>query len=109
MRTCLHSIPSGIEQHGAEWPEEWPKRLESYPDWMNNKEKLVADTDHWKAIVNKSYLTGMGIDWSSIRNVMDMKAVYGGYASKTTLFCTQLKVFDPVNNMDKLVASYSYI
>ncbi|KAK4276588.1 hypothetical protein QN277_014718 [Acacia crassicarpa] len=81
MKSCLHSVPSGIEQHGAEWPEEWPKRIESYPDWMNNKEKLVADTNHWKAVVNKSYLNGMGIDWSSIRNVMDMKAVYGGFAA----------------------------
>lgn len=48
---------------------------------MNNKEKLVADTNHWKAIVEKSYLTGMGIDWSNIRNIMDMKAINGGYAN----------------------------
>ncbi|RDX95102.1 S-adenosyl-L-methionine-dependent tRNA 4-demethylwyosine synthase, partial [Mucuna pruriens] len=78
--TCLHSIPSGIEQHGAEWPEEWPKRLESYPDWVNNKEKVVADTNHWNAVVNKSYLNGLGINWTSIRNVMDMKSIYGGLA-----------------------------
>ncbi|XP_061358113.1 probable methyltransferase PMT28 [Gastrolobium bilobum] len=81
MKNCLHPIPSGIEQHGAEWPEEWPKRLESYPDWVNNKEKLVADTNHWNDIVNKSYLNGMGINWTSIRNVMDMKAIYGGLAA----------------------------
>ena len=84
IRTCLHSIPSAIEQHGTEWPEEWPKRLETYPEWMNDKEKLIADTSHWKAIVDKSYLTGIGIDWSNIRNVMDMKAIYGGYATKRT-------------------------
>ncbi|KAJ4836614.1 hypothetical protein Tsubulata_027536 [Turnera subulata] len=81
MKLCLHSIPSSIEQHGAEWPEEWPKRLETYPDWMNGKEKLVADTNHWRAIVDKSYLTGIGIDWSRIRNVMDMKAINGGFAA----------------------------
>ncbi|XP_027330888.1 probable methyltransferase PMT28 [Abrus precatorius] len=81
MKTCLHAIPSGIEQHGAEWPEEWPKRLECYSDWMNNREKLVADTNHWNSIVNKSYLNGMGINWTSIRNVMDMKAIYGGFAA----------------------------
>ncbi|CAK7349294.1 unnamed protein product [Dovyalis caffra] len=81
MKTCLHSIPSSIEQHGAEWPEEWPKRLETYPDWMNNKEKLIADTSNWKAIVEKSYLTGMGIDWSNVRNIMDMKAINGGFAA----------------------------
>ncbi|TKY57718.1 methyltransferase PMT28 [Spatholobus suberectus] len=80
-KTCLHTIPSGIEQHGAEWPEEWPKRLESYPDWVNNKEKVVADTNHWNAIVNKSYLNGLGINWTSIRNIMDMKSIYGGLAA----------------------------
>ena len=82
MKTCLHTIPIGIELHGAEWPEEWPKRLESYPDWVNNKEKVVADTNHWNAVANKSYLNGLGINWTSIRNVMDMKSVYGGYARK---------------------------
>lgn len=81
MKTCLPTIPSGIEQHGAEWPEEWPKRLESYPDWVNNKEKVVADTNHWNSIVNKSYLNGLGINWTSIRNVMDMKSIYGGLAA----------------------------
>lgn len=78
----MDTIPSSIEQHGAEWPVEWPKRLETYPEWLNDKEKLIADTNHWKAIVDKSYLTGIGIDWSNIRNVLDMKAIYGGYATK---------------------------
>ncbi|GAV58866.1 Methyltransf_29 domain-containing protein [Cephalotus follicularis] len=81
MKTCLHTIPSAIEQRGTEWPEEWPKRLETYPDWLNDKEKLVAETNHWKAIVNKSYVPGMGIDWSNVRNVMDMKAIHGGFAA----------------------------
>lgn len=80
LRTCLHTIPTAIEQRGTEWPEEWPKRLENFPEWLSNdKEKLIADTNHWKAIVEKSYLTGIGIDWSNVRNVMDMKAIYGGY------------------------------
>ncbi|KAF3446312.1 hypothetical protein FNV43_RR11491 [Rhamnella rubrinervis] len=84
MKTCLHTIPSAIEQHGTEWPEEWPKRLETYPDWFNDKEKLIADTKHWNSIVDKSYLTGIGIDWTNIRNVMDMKAIYGGFAAVLT-------------------------
>jgi len=76
----LHPVPTAIEQHGTERPAEWPERLESYPDWLSDKEKVRADTEHWKAIVEKSYLTGIGIDWTNIRNVMDMKAIYGGYA-----------------------------
>ncbi|CAM8975850.1 unnamed protein product [Rhodiola kirilowii] len=81
MKTCLHNIPSAIEERGTEWPEEWPKRLETFPDWVNNKDKLIADTNHWKAIVNNSYLTGVGINWTSIHNVMDMKAIFGGFAA----------------------------
>ncbi|KAK4429252.1 putative methyltransferase PMT28 [Sesamum alatum] len=81
LKTCLHAIPEAIEQRGTEWPAEWPKRLHTFPDWMNNREKLIADTKHWKAIVNNSYLIGMGIDWSTIRNVMDMKAISGGFAA----------------------------
>ncbi|KAH0684095.1 hypothetical protein KY290_022748 [Solanum tuberosum] len=81
IKSCLHTIPECIEQRGTEWPEEWPKRLESYPDWMNNREQLIADSEHWKAIVDNSYLVGLGIDWSNIRNVMDIKAINGGFAA----------------------------
>ncbi|KAJ8540993.1 hypothetical protein K7X08_001809 [Anisodus acutangulus] len=81
IKSCLHTLPASIEQRGTEWPEEWPKRLETFPDWMNNREKLIADSEHWKAIVNNSYLVGLGIDWSNIRNVMDMKAINGGFAA----------------------------
>lgn len=81
LKTCLHAIPEAIEQRGTEWPEGWPKRLNTFPDWMNNREGLTADSEHWKAVVNRSYLTGLGVDWSSIRNVMDMKAINGGFAA----------------------------
>ncbi|PHT84816.1 putative methyltransferase PMT28 [Capsicum annuum] len=81
IKSCLYTIPESIEQRGTEWPEEWPKRLETFPDWMNNREKLIADSEHWKAIVDNSYLVGLGIDWSKIRNVMDMKAINGGFAA----------------------------
>ncbi|KAG8377787.1 hypothetical protein BUALT_Bualt08G0070000 [Buddleja alternifolia] len=81
MKTCLHTIPEAIEQRGNEWPAEWPKRLHTFPEWMNNRETLIADSKHWKAIVNNSYSIGMGIDWSTIHNVMDMKAISGGFAA----------------------------
>ncbi|KAL6317943.1 hypothetical protein AAG906_030989 [Vitis piasezkii] len=81
MKTCLHTIPAAIEERGTEWPEEWPKRLDTFPDWLENRDKLIADTEHWKAIVSKSYLTGMGIDWSNVHNILDMKSIYGGFAA----------------------------
>ncbi|XP_047322435.1 probable methyltransferase PMT28 [Impatiens glandulifera] len=81
LQNCLHVLPSAIEERGTEWPEEWPKRLETFPEWTNNKDKLIADSEHWKAIVNNSYITGLGIDWLKVRNVMDMKAINGGFAA----------------------------
>lgn len=81
LKNCLHKIPEGIEERGTEWPAEWPLRLHTFPEWINNREKLVADSEHWKAVVTKSYLLGMGIDWHTIRNVMDMKAINGGFAA----------------------------
>ncbi|KAL3514639.1 hypothetical protein ACH5RR_027356 [Cinchona calisaya] len=106
IKTCLHTIPSSIEERGTEWPEEWPKRLETFPDWMNNREKLVGESEHWKAIVNNSYLTGMGIDWSSIRNVMDMKAINGGFAAALSQQKAWVMNVVPVHAPDTLPIIY---
>ncbi|ONK64918.1 uncharacterized protein A4U43_C07F31460 [Asparagus officinalis] len=85
IKTCLHKVPSAIEQRGTDWPEEWPKRLETFPEWLgDSQDKLHADDQHWKAIFNRSYFGGLGIDWLNIRNVMDMKAIYGGFAAALT-------------------------
>ncbi|KAJ1293390.1 hypothetical protein BS78_01G064200 [Paspalum vaginatum] len=82
IKHCLHKAPVGIEERGSDWPEEWPKRLESFPEWLGDLQtRVAADHNHWKAVVEKSYLDGLGIDWSNIRNVMDMRAVYGGFAA----------------------------
>lgn len=82
VKPCLHKVPVAIEERGSDWPEEWPKRLETFPEWLgDSRAKLTADDEHWKAIIDKSYLNGMGIDWTKVRNVMDMKAIYGGFAA----------------------------
>ncbi|CAN1835776.1 Probable methyltransferase PMT28 [Linum perenne] len=106
MKICLHPIPSSIEQRGTEWPVDWPKRLETYPEWMSNKERLVADSSHWKSIVDKSYLAGIGIDWSSIRNVMDMKAIHGGYSLSQTQKNLWVMNVVPVHAPDTLPIVY---
>ncbi|KAJ4965725.1 hypothetical protein NE237_017574 [Protea cynaroides] len=106
MKTCLHTIPAAIEQRGTEWPDEWPKRLETFPDWLSDREKVVAETEHWKAIVNKSYLNGMGIDWSSVRNVMDMKSIYGGFAAALSPQKVWVMNVVPVNAPDTLAIIY---
>lgn len=84
----MHRVPVDPSERGAQWPKEWPQRLQAAPYWLNSSqigvygrpapEDFVKDYDHWKLIVKKSYLAGFGIDWSRVRNAMDMRAVYGG-------------------------------
>ncbi|KAK9164140.1 hypothetical protein Syun_005042 [Stephania yunnanensis] len=81
MKTCLHAVPAVTGQRGTKWPKEWPMRLETFPEWFGNKEILVADSMHWKTVVEKSYLTEMGINWLYVHNVMDLSATYGGFAA----------------------------
>ncbi|KAL9233343.1 hypothetical protein vseg_008360 [Gypsophila vaccaria] len=91
LQSCLHKIPEGKLERGAQWPEQWPDRVQKVPYWLTSSqvgvygkpapEDFTADYQHWKRVVTQSYLNGMGISWSNIRNVMDMRAVYGGFAA----------------------------
>ncbi|CAA7396772.1 unnamed protein product [Spirodela intermedia] len=91
LQACMHRVPADPVLRGSRWPQQWPKRLTAVPYWLNSSqigvygkpapEDLASDTEHWKNVVDKSYLNGMGIDWSSVRNVMDMRSVYGGFAA----------------------------
>lgn len=87
LQTCIHKVPTNASERGSHWPEPWPVRLETPPYWLKSKigvygkasaDDFMADYKHWKEIVYRSYLSGVGIDWSSVRNIMDMRAVYGG-------------------------------
>ncbi|CAI0555302.1 unnamed protein product, partial [Linum tenue] len=88
LQTCMHKVPIDSLQRGSRWPEQWPARLDKTPYWMLGSEMgvygkpqpedFVADYEHWKRVVSKSYINGMGINWATVRNVMDMRAIYGG-------------------------------
>ncbi|XXG40176.1 hypothetical protein AAC387_Pa01g0959 [Persea americana] len=91
LQSCMHRVPVASSVRGSQWPKDWPLRLQVPPYWLNNTQvgvygkpapsDFVADYRHWKRIVSKSYLSGLGISWSNVRNVMDMRAVYGGFAA----------------------------
>ncbi|KAL2342904.1 hypothetical protein Fmac_004189 [Flemingia macrophylla] len=91
LQACMHKVPVNSTERGSQWPEKWPARLTNTPYWLINSqvgvygkpapEDFSADSEHWKRIVSKSYLSGMGINWSNVRNVMDMRTVYGGFAA----------------------------
>ncbi|KAH7447690.1 hypothetical protein KP509_01G117100 [Ceratopteris richardii] len=89
LSACIHRIPDEDER-GSKWPQSWPSRLTEAPAWLNNfkgvngktaADDFMADSEKWQKAVEKSYLEGLGIDWKHIRNVMDMRAVYGGFAA----------------------------
>ncbi|CAA7019057.1 unnamed protein product [Microthlaspi erraticum] len=90
LEACMHKVTEDASKRGAAWPNMWPERLETAPEWLDSQEGVygkpapedfAADQDKWKTVVAESYLNGLGIDWSNVRNVMDMRAVYGGFAA----------------------------
>ncbi|PKA61683.1 putative methyltransferase PMT27 [Apostasia shenzhenica] len=91
MKSCMHRMPVDVTERGTKWPMAWPRRVATPPYWLNTSQTglygkpahadFKADYDHWRHIVNKSYLNGLGINWSKVRNVMDMTAIYGGFAA----------------------------
>ncbi|XP_073220762.1 probable methyltransferase PMT27 [Cicer arietinum] len=89
LQACMHKVPVNKAERGARWPEVWPRRLQKAPYWLNNSQvgiygkpasqDFAADTERWKNTVDE--LSNMGISWSNVRNAMDMRAVYGGFAA----------------------------
>ena len=104
MQACMHKLPVDPNVRGSQWPQQWPLRLDNVPYWLNSSqvgvygrpapEDFKADTELWKHIVSKSYMKGLGINWSAVRNVMDMRAVYGGYVKTCiSIFSLLLQFF----------------
>ncbi|XVF15846.1 hypothetical protein REPUB_Repub09cG0191400 [Reevesia pubescens] len=91
LQACMHRVPVNHAERGARWPADWPGRLQKAPYWLNSSQMgiygkpapqdFVKDYEHWTRVVSKLYMSGLGISWSNVRNVMDMRAVYGGFAA----------------------------
>ncbi|XP_052196159.1 probable methyltransferase PMT27 [Diospyros lotus] len=107
LQSCMHRVPEGEAERGSQWPEEWPLRLQTPPYWLNKSqmgiygkpapEDFTADCEHWKKVVSKTYLNGLGISWGNVRNVMDMRAVYGGFATAMREAINKVWVLNVVN------------
>ncbi|XP_021284327.1 probable methyltransferase PMT24 [Herrania umbratica] len=115
LQACMHKVPVDSTERGSLWPARWPKRLEQPPYWLNSQvgvygkaaqEDFTADYNHWKTVVSQSYLNGMGIKWSSVRNVMDMKAVYGGFAAALKDLKVWVMNVVPIDSPDTLPIIY---
>ncbi|CAL4896665.1 unnamed protein product [Urochloa decumbens] len=91
LQPCMHRVPTDPSRRGSQWPAQWPDRLAATPYWLSADKvgvygkpapaDFAADQEHWRKVVQNSYLHGLGIDWKNVRNVMDMRAVYGGFAA----------------------------
>ncbi|KAF9623126.1 hypothetical protein IFM89_037642 [Coptis chinensis] len=91
LQSCMHNVPVDMAERGSQWPEMWPTRVHQPPYWLSNTQKgiygkpapedFIADYEHWRQVVTKTYMSGLQISWSNVRNVMDMRAVYGGFAA----------------------------
>ncbi|KAJ0046946.1 hypothetical protein Pint_06570 [Pistacia integerrima] len=84
LNNCLSRLPVDGKGNLFSWPEPWPQRLRSKSPRLSTKlnaeEIYNEDSTHWSALVSEVYLQGLAINWSSVRNVMDMNASYGGFA-----------------------------
>ncbi|KAI3904716.1 hypothetical protein MKW92_038335 [Papaver armeniacum] len=108
LGSCLPQLP--VVNSGGEykWPSSWPQRLNSRPASLESsaEEIFYEDSKHWSALVSDVYMGGLAINWSSIRNVMDMNAGYGGFAA--ALINQPLWVLNivPIQQPDTLSAIY---
>lgn len=116
LKACIHKVPVGLKERASQWPEEWPQRAEKAPGWLKSSqvgvygkaapEDFADDYQHWKNVVSKSYLKNLGIYWSSVRNVMDMKTVYGGFAAAVKDLNVWVMNVVPINSPDTLPIIY---
>lgn len=116
LQSCMHRIPEGESDRGTQWPEQWSTRLKKPPYWLTSSqvgvygkaapEDFASDYEHWKRVVTQSYLNGLGISWSNIRNVMDMRAIYGGFAAALKDLKIWFMNVVPIDDPDTLPVIY---
>lgn len=80
LDSCLTRLPGDGSGKQYRWPSAWPKRLSDKPTSFSgeSEEMFYEDTQHWSSLVSDVYMEGIGLNWSRVRNVMDMNAGYGG-------------------------------
>lgn len=81
LDSCILQIN---QKQPAEWPTSWPERLEKVHSSLLPEENLITDRKHWKELISNLYMTDLGVNWSSVRNVMDLNAGFGGYSYTRT-------------------------
>ncbi|KNA10752.1 hypothetical protein SOVF_141440, partial [Spinacia oleracea] len=102
LQKCLPQLPP----EASSWPPLWPKRLTTKPFSLPSapivEQSFHNDTRDWQALVADIYVGGLGINWSSVRNVMDMTAGHGGFAAALIKMPLWVMNVIPVHEPDTL-------
>ncbi|KAJ0103413.1 hypothetical protein Patl1_06449 [Pistacia atlantica] len=86
LKACISRLPEN--GYGANLPS-WPDRLQTPPDrlqsikldaYIARKELFKAESKYWNDII-ASYVHGLHWKKMKFRNVMDMRAGFGGFAA----------------------------
>lgn len=84
LKPCIAQLPE--DQSGANITK-WPSRLHNPPErlhtikldaFVSRKDLFKAESKYWKEIID-GYLRGLNWKKFKLRNVMDMRAGFGGY------------------------------
>ncbi|KAL2333751.1 hypothetical protein Fmac_014964 [Flemingia macrophylla] len=81
LQACMHKLPVFKAERGTRWPEPWPLRHKKVPYWVEKQasQEFAADNERWINVVDE--LSNIGVTWSNVRNIMDMRATFGGFAA----------------------------
>ncbi|WOL06344.1 putative methyltransferase PMT23 [Canna indica] len=109
LDSCLRQIPVVSSGQQDNWPTSWPDRLKSKPLSLSEEnyhkyaeENVINNTKYWENLVNEVYLQDLAINWSKIRNVMDMNAGFGGFAAALVKLPLWVMNIVPINTPDTL-------
>ncbi|CAN1812082.1 Probable methyltransferase PMT23 [Linum perenne] len=110
LRRCISRLPLDEEGNVMSWPVTWPYRLNSLPVSLPSKPGMVeqykADNKRWEELVSDTYLMKLNVNWTSVRNIMDMNAGYGGFAAALTDLPYWVMNVVPVHEEDTLPIIY---
>ncbi|KAK1420702.1 hypothetical protein QVD17_22517 [Tagetes erecta] len=107
LRNCVTPIATGSEsQKLPPIPQRHSVYLESLGDIGVTQEMFLSDTLYWQDQV-RDYWRLMNADEASIRNVMDMNALYGGFAVAFDTWPVWVMNVVPATMNDTLSAIYS--
>ncbi|KAK1570952.1 hypothetical protein Q3G72_009564 [Acer saccharum] len=113
LKACISRLPEN--GYGANLPP-WPDRLQTPPDrlqsiqldaYIARKELFKAESKYWNEII-ESYVRALHWKKFKLRNVLDMRAGFGGFAAaliQQKLDCWVMNVV-PVSGFDTLPVIY---